>query len=411
MLTGLKKANSLDESIRYLAENGKPAGETWDSLANYINNQYGQGLTGNSIRKRVSRAKSRTPLETEPTPSFDEGISISGSTEGRITSLEELLEKVDGDYSVEKVEISTWEQASKNEYGDIRFNTLHRVFARLKPVIADEKTPERILEKLKDHQWNKYDYPEGDPNGLVAELCLFDLHFGKVDYHLNRTVDYTKQLAKILFEFKRRIRTRGVKKILLPLGNDLFNIDNPSKTTTAGTPQSQVMSYSNMFEQASAAMMYVIDELSKIAPVEVLFIPGNHDTETVKIFQITMLIAFRNHENVDISANQDSRQYVEWGNNIIGYAHGDKVKKPHDLFALMANETQWKGANKVWHLGHIHQSKSDTYKGVQIEHIPSISVTDLWHFDAGFTSPNPKYALAFLWDDDYGIISTERIYE
>ncbi len=61
----------------------------------------------------------------------------------------------------------------------------------------------------------------------------------------------------------------------------MINIDSPANTTTGGTPQSVDNRFPKIITVVKNLLIKTIDELSLIAPVDILVIPGNHDRDTM----------------------------------------------------------------------------------------------------------------------------------
>src|SRR5690606_19079944 len=95
------------------------------------------------------------------------------------------------------------------------------------------------------------------------------------DYDLKIAEKRVKEAVKDLLS---RVNIATIHRILLPIGNDLINIDNRYNTTFAGTPQDSDCRYMKIIKIVKRILIEVIDELSMIAPVDVIVVPGNHDT-------------------------------------------------------------------------------------------------------------------------------------
>jgi hypothetical protein len=201
-----------------------------------------------------------------------------------------------------------------------------------------------------------------------------------------------------------------IDEILLPIGNDLFNIDNKHSTTTAGTPQQVDSRWQQMFYKAKELFIKNIDELSKIAPVKVLMVSGNHDYQTVFYLGAVLEAYYSNNGRVHIDNSPTQRKYHKYGINLIGFTHGNE-EKHQDLGLIMATEKPdlWASTKcRQIHLGHFHSRKTTKYLDVQefqgftIRVLPSLSGTDAWHNSKGYMSM--KSGVAFLYDKDNGLV-------
>jgi hypothetical protein len=255
--------------------------------------------------------------------------------------------------------------------------------------------------------------PKGD---TLLELSIPDLHIGKMSWDKESGEDYDIEIATKRFKdavevLVSRVNPTTVERILLPLGNDLLNVDNKMNTTTAGTPQSSDSRFGKIFRTVRSLMVETIDKLSAIAPVDVLIVPGNHDEATMFTLGELLDAWYRESKRVKIFNSPKLRKYYQYGQNAIMFTHGDK-EKHSELGLIMAHEEP-----KLWgvtkyrevHLGHLHKSKSiqyttgDEFPGFKIRILPSLCSADAWHYAQGYLSA--KAAKAFVWQKDQGLIA------
>ena len=119
-----------------------------------------------------------------------------------------------------------------------------------------------------------------------------------------------------------------------------------------------------------------------------------------------------NYKGVTFDVTANPRKYYRFGANLLGFAHGDSVKR-EALPMLMATESahDWAEAkHRVWHTGHLHHNKkvsfktTDTIGSVEVLVLPSLSGSDAWHHRAGYNAPHK--ADAFVWDAERGLDTT-----
>lgn len=254
----------------------------------------------------------------------------------------------------------------------------------------------------------------------MVEISFPDLHVGKLAWGEETGEDYDINIAirrcrEAVSELVSRLNTSTIERILLPLGNDLISVDNKSGTTTLGTPQSEDGRFGKMFRATKNLVIDTITLLTKIAPVDVLIIPGNHDEATMFTLGEVLEAWYKNDKDVTINNSPKLRKYYQYGKNMVMFTHGDK-EKHNELGLIAAHEepAMW-GETKYRevHLGHFHKSKStqyttgDEFPGFKIRILPSLSGADAWHHAQGYLAA--KGAKAFVWDRDKGLI-TEHTY-
>ena len=254
----------------------------------------------------------------------------------------------------------------------------------------------------------------------LLEISIPDLHVGKMSWDKETGEDYDIEIAckryrEAVMSLATRTDAAFIERILLPIGNDLLNVDNKMNTTTAGTPQSSDSRFGKIFRTVKNLMVETIDALSAIAPVDVLIVPGNHDEATMFTLGELLDVWYKDSIQVKIYNSPKLRKYYEYGQNMIMFTHGDKEKHA-ELGQIAAHEeAQMWGRTKYRevHLGHYHRSKTisyttgDEYPGFKIRILPSLCGSDAWHYAQGYMSA--KAAKAFVWQKDQGLI-TEHTY-
>jgi hypothetical protein len=257
---------------------------------------------------------------------------------------------------------------------------------------------------------------------VAAILSIFDQHFGKLAWREETNSDYDLQIAAKLFnkagaELLHKIKGFGIEKIYFPLGSDFMHIDNTQNTTTGGTQQDVDSRLFKIYAMAKKCVIQLIMECIKIAPVEVIYIPGNHDYTVSYYLTDTISSWFRECEDVTVCTSPLSRKYISYGVNLIGLAHGDDIKMDR-LALLIMDENKADLADKEyleWLTGHYHKKgekqfhAGESFGSVVIKSIPSLCGTDAWHFRKGFVNSR-RAAEVMLYDKKDGPCGTFPIH-
>jgi len=276
-----------------------------------------------------------------------------------------------------------------------------------------------IRENAPKFNINTYTTPrQEERKKYLLELSLPDLHIGKLswedesgeNYDTKIAIDrYNESVGKLLNHVRHY--KNEIDEILLPIGNDLFNIDNKNNMTTAGTPQHVDSRWQQMFNKAKGLLIKNINDLMQIAPVKVVMVSGNHDMQTVFYLGSVLEAYYRNTDRVNIDNTPTQRKYHSYGINLIGFTHGNE-EKHQELGLIMATEKpmEWAMSKcRQFHLGHFHSRKTTKYLDVQefqgftVRVLPSLSGTDAWHNSKGYMSM--KSAVAYLYEKDNGLVA------
>jgi len=361
----------------------------------------------------------------ELTTEYSENGGVVTTKSHRIKTLDDALEyaKVNlEEWEVERYIINKWEVGAKDgSTGHIVIEPLYQVKVWLKP--RTESTADILKEQLelfvgaaKKHapRYPKVSRPILSGTKYLYELTLFDLHLAKLCWAPEVGEDYDTEIAERLFidavdDLVSRVQGLPIELIALPTGNDFLHVDNLVNTTTYGTRQDVDSRWPRAFSRAKEILVTTIDKLCAIAPVHIPIIPGNHDWERSYYLGETLRAWYRHSDRVTIDNTPDPRKYIVYGSNLIGYTHG-KNEKMDRLPLIMANQRKadWAATtHHEWHIGHWHKKAEmkypggDTFGGVIVRTIPSLSAADAWHHEVGYINTY-RAAEAYLWEHKTG---------
>lgn len=236
--------------------------------------------------------------------------------------------------------------------------------------------------------------------GLVG---LFDAHFGKLCWGAETGANYDLNIAERVYanaldDMLGETAARPVSQWVLPIGNDFYHIDNSRNTTFAGTPQDVDGRYARVIEAGEMAVVAAIERLMALAPVKVVWVPGNHDPTTSYHLARTVAAWFRRCDRVEVDYSPSPRKYVAWNGVLLGLTHGNEEKR-ESLPSLMATERpdEWAKAKlcREWLVGHDHRARqwvtkaTDTYEGTVVRVLRAITGTDGWHHRKGYVGTPP----------------------
>jgi hypothetical protein len=157
------------------------------------------------------------------------------------------------------------------------------LFAKKVKVVEARLGIQEMLADAKEYapKYDEIQYPQF-PAGVLYEVSIPDIHFGRLAWAEESGDDYDIKIAKrMVMETLKKLlaysKNYPVEKILLPLGNDYFNVNSKSNTTVRGTPQQEDTRWAKTYRKGREMAVEMIDQCSAIAPVDVLMISGNHD--------------------------------------------------------------------------------------------------------------------------------------
>jgi hypothetical protein len=274
-----------------------------------------------------------------------------------------------------------------------------------------EDLKEEIVNEVKQYapKYPNIFYPNYEDAHLLV-VSPADIHINKLcsafetgdEYNIDIAINRVKDgIASLL----NKVRFYNIDKVLLIIGNDILHTDNPQNTTTAGTRQDTQIMWYDAFLIAKKLIIWVIETLSTIAPLQVDYNPSNHDYMTGFLLAQTLEAWFSKCEHITFNVTMSHRKYFVYGQNLIGSTHGDGAKET-DLALLMAHEageSWYKCKFRYYYSHHIHHKKTKDYMSVTVESMRSASGADSWHHRNGYVH-SPKAIDCYLHHPTQGQI-------
>ena len=363
---------------------------------------------------------SGTSMPSESFTRSDDGDkSTIVSVDRKIKTVDDALKYGEVDrklWEVERSTVNSWEVSMKKPDGSAMVVPLWQVKVHLRRK-APKFVQEGILELCKE--LSRYKSPTlkrpkviRDPH--LAEFSVFDAHFGKLCWGEETGEDYDTKIAELVYEhavedMAAKVAGYNVEKIWYPVGSDFFQVNNWAHTTAKGTPQDHDGRFQKVFQVGTKAIIRNLEMLEQIAPVEVFYVPGNHDPATS--WYLCAALEERYHDSKWITVDNSSRprKCQTYGCCMVLFTHGDE--EPHrDLPTIAATEypKEWAASTvREAHVGHYHKKKEmrtvdvDEFQGFRVRILPSLSGTDKWHFSRGYVGGH-RAAEVYLWSKANG---------
>jgi hypothetical protein len=250
-------------------------------------------------------------------------------------------------------------------------------------------------------------------------MALLDAHMGKFawgkelngrDYDLKIAMDdyifATRENLTYMSGFKPEI-------IYYILGQDLMHTENYEGTTPKGH---NVLDVDNrlpkIIYRAKEIVIKSIMECRKLSPVEVIWIPGNHDMYSSLWMAHILDAFFKDDPHVTVDYGPAVRKARLWGNTLIGWTH--TLVGRHQAWANELAQSfpeYWaKSIHREWHHGHKHKKGEVkvfpivTQGGVLMRQLTALSPIDYWHYDNLYTDAVPG-GESFVMHKEKGVIA------
>jgi hypothetical protein len=338
----------------------------------------------------------------------------------RIKTLDDLIKvaKVDlTKYDIERHVVNKWETAAFDKTHDkIVTEELWQVKVWLKPKNLLPQQMEDVAKSLLARLAKQRAVKTVRPLRAMAkdqtmlEMGVHDLHMGKYASALETgkswNMDDTEKAFKdaVSYLLNKAARMERIEKIIWPVGQDAMHVTDIHNRTINGTPVDAAGRYFEVYERLVASYVWAMEQSVQVAPTEFVYVPGNHDFVSSWHAAKQLDAYFRSTKHAVVNAGASPRKYVEYGVNLLGMTHGDN-EQLNTLPVLMAHEhaEAWGRTKfKEIHIGHTHKMKilGESYAGVRIRVLPSLSGTDAWHHTKGFKGRQASEA--YLWNKQHG---------
>lgn len=299
-------------------------------------------------------------------------------------------------------------------------NTLYQSKITVKPIITDvtvKEIDEYFNNKVFINSKPLTTYEQYSSVGEVLEICIPDLHAGLLAWRKETGKDYDLKIAKQNFrkginDIIGRCYNRTFSKILFVTLGDLLHTDNDQNTTTKGTFQNVDGRIAKIFSETLDLLIEAITSLGNIAPVEVVYIGGNHDLLSGYTLLKATEMAFRNDDNVTFDTDPNPQKYRLIGVNLVGWCHGDMPLKNMSSWLQQRARVEF-GQSKYAevHSAHFHSEKTNEYRqtqeenGIIVRWLPSICSSSLWEHKQGYSN-TVSTVLSFVWNPSLGLRET-----
>jgi len=245
-------------------------------------------------------------------------------------------------------------------------------------------------------------------HGEILEICVADLHVGALCYGKESGVDYDLRIVKEYFfecinDIMNRCEERKFKKIHLITMGDYLHCDNSEGSTNKGTRQDCDSRISKIVEVAEDMLIDGITMLGEFAPVEYVYIPGNHDLTSGYILARSVKNAFRKDPNVTFDISPNPIKHRMFYDSLVMWHHGCMPKNNmDDLVHKHAREEFGKSKRSELHVGHLHDEITRTKCGTVIRVLPTVCESTFWEHFNGYKSP-VKAITSFVWNEKKGL--------
>lgn len=246
-------------------------------------------------------------------------------------------------------------------------------------------------------------------NNQILVVPIADLHYNLLSEDIASGNEYNTEIAEDLYyrtlsDVLARNANKKFEKVLFVVGNDFINADNIAGTTTRGTPQDNQHHWFAIISKATQLIINGINMLLEIAPVDVMYVPSNHDLQTMYGIMQTVNAWYRTTTTVSVNYTPDTRKYYKYDKTLLMFAHDVKIKDVLNIITSEAKQYWSECDHMICMLAHLHQSMVYEKQGyLEVLRLPTISGQSRWSNEKGYIQSDRKNK-SFIIDGGLGII-------
>ena len=288
--------------------------------------------------------------------------------------------------------------------GKLLIATLYSLRIKFVPITVQTLTIEAISEYYEKNDFvNKTVFPEFTPsNERVLDINTGDWHIGARQYNKNWS-DLEEIFPRMMSDIFYRIENcKPFSKIYFNLMGDIAHFQGRNQVTerhgqyVEGNGMNSLETYDTAVQMCISA----IDGLLKHAPVEMLYIPGNHDGDFLYYTLGTLRAYYRDTETFSVDMENTNRKARVFGMNLRGWEHGEMPKKNKVHWLAVEYADLWTNNQyRETFSGHWHHEEVIENGGVKTRTLPAIASTDFWHHRNGYVGA-VRSTMSFVWEEN-----------
>jgi hypothetical protein len=237
--------------------------------------------------------------------------------------------------------------------------------------------------------------PQQTDDNLLSLLTITDFHLGMYAWEAETGDAWDVDIARQVFLESVHKMIQGSPKsevgLLCQLGDFLHWDGMLAITPTSSHILDADTRYGKLVELAMTVMSQAVDMmLQHFGRVVVVSAEGNHDISGSIWLRKYIKHVFGDDERVEVIDNEFPFYGYLWGETMLGFHHGHKVKLAN-LHKLFASEPRfrkmWGSATQTYiHVGHYHHEKVIEDGGAIAEQHPTLSGRDAYASRGGWVS-------------------------
>lgn len=249
--------------------------------------------------------------------------------------------------------------------------------------------------------------------GFMVAWGLWDTHIGLYAWNSETRNDFDVNIARrrvlnSIDDMVEELRPYSIERVVMPIGNDYMHFDSVRHQTAFGSHFLDTDTrFAKVWMVALECLAYMVERALELSnQVDLLYVPGNHDTTSSFTLIAALAQRYRFEKRVKVDLGANPRKYLTFGGTLLGFDHGAE-KKAGQLAMIFATEAkaEWSASTyREIQIGHTHQRREHDFAGVTptngvlVRVNPALCNNDMWHHRQGLIGEPVKSVEAWRYD-------------
>lgn len=245
-----------------------------------------------------------------------------------------------------------------------------------------------------------------DSASSMADLCNLytysDFHLGMLAQEEEGGANWDIKIAEdtLIRSFEMMVnQSPKAACAVVNIQGDMLHSDGLLPVTPASR---HVLDQDGRFSRIVATAIRSIRHLCRLAlerhdQVHLVVCEGNHDEASSVWLRLMFEALYENEPRLTVNSSELPYYVFEWGETMLGFHHGHKVKNEQLplLFAAQFPEAWGRTKRRAVHCGHRHHCDEKEYNGVTVVQHPTIAARDAYAARGGWIADRAVQSITY----------------
>ena len=244
--------------------------------------------------------------------------------------------------------------------------------------------------------------PAASDEHLCNLYTFTDYHLGMLAWHKEGGSDWNISIAErtIIAALQQMIeQSPKAHTAVINIQGDFLHTDGKTPVTPASK---HVLDADSRFPKIRKSAIRIIRSLVAMSllrhqAVHLIIAEGNHDEESSGWLADLFSVHYEEEPRITVNDSVLPFYVFEWGNAMLGFHHGHKVKNESLplLFAAQFPQEWGRTTRREIHCGHRHHRDEKEYNGVTVVQHPTLAARDAYAARGGWIADRAAWAITY----------------